>query len=146
MLSNKIEIHATAGTAGNGFQLKEFNPSTNSWSAIGSTYVYDANSKAAGVDSIYIISLERTSQTKLRIDNPTHGAIYIWQIITRNTNPALLAKPVVSYASNVTSSGATINWTPVEMRQAIKFYVYQGSTLIEGRHSVLVGKPLTVLI
>jgi len=138
----QIEIHATAGTAGNGFQLKEFNPSTNSWSAIGSTYVYDANSKAAGVDSIYIISLERTSQTKLRIDNPTNGAIYIWQIITRNTNPALLAKPVVSYASNVTSSGATANWTPVENATGYKIYVYQGSTLIEGAPFSVSGQTI----
>lgn len=128
----QIEIHATAGTAGNGFQLKEFNPSTNSWSAIGSTFVYNANSKAAGVDSIYIISLERTSPTKFRIENPTNGAIYIWQIITHNTNPVLLSKPVVLDASNVTTSGATANWTPVENATGYKIYVYQGTTLIAG--------------
>jgi len=138
----QIEIHATAGTAGNGFQLKEFNPSTNSWSAIGSPYVYDANSKAAGTDSIYIISLEKTSPTKLRIENPTNGVIYIWQIITRNTNPVLLAKPVVLDASNVTSSGATANWTPVENATGYKIYVYQGSTLIEGAPFSVSGQTI----
>lgn len=128
----QIEIHATAGTAGNGFQLKEFNPSTNSWTAIGGTYTYDAATRTAGTDSIYIISLDRTSPTKLRIDNPTNGAIYIWQIITRNTNPVLLSKPVVLDASNVTTSGATANWTPVENATGYKIYVYQGTTLIAG--------------
>jgi hypothetical protein len=128
----QIEIHATAGTAGNGFQLKEFNPSTNSWTAIGGTYTYDAATRTAGTDSIYIISLDRTSPTKLRIDNPTNGAIYIWQIITRNTNPVLLSKPVVLDASNVATSGATANWTPVENATGYKIYVYQGTTLIAG--------------
>ncbi|MDY0083601.1 MAG: hypothetical protein RBR74_10495, partial [Ignavibacteriaceae bacterium] len=48
----QIEIHATAGTAGNGFILSEFNKITNTWDAIGGTNVYDSNTKAAGTDSI----------------------------------------------------------------------------------------------
>ncbi len=128
----QIEIHATAGTAGNGFQLKEFDATTNTWSAIGSTYVYDANTKATGLDSIYIIPISRSVPTKFRIENPTNGGIYILQIITRTTNPALLAKPTVGEASGVTSTGFTANWTAVANATGYKVYVYQGTTLVEG--------------
>lgn len=128
----QIEIHATAGTAGNGFQLKEFDATTNTWSAIGSTYVYDANTKATGLDSIYIIPISRSVPTKFRIENPTNGGIYILQIITRTTNPALLAKPTVGEASGINSTGFTANWTAVANATGYKVYVYQGTTLVEG--------------
>jgi hypothetical protein len=128
----QIQIHATAGTAGNGFQLKEFNATTNTWNAIGGTYVYDANTKAAGTDSIYIISVSRSVPTKFRIENPTNGGIYLMQVITRTTNPALLAKPTVGEASGVNSTGFTANWTAVSNASGYKVYVYQGTTLISG--------------
>lgn len=128
----QIEIHATAGTAGNGFQLKEFDVATNTWSAIGGTYVYDANSKTAGTDSIYIIPISRSVPTKFRIENPTNGGIYLLQVITRTTNPALLAKPTVGDATGISSTGFTANWTAVTNATAYKVFVYQGTTLIEG--------------
>lgn len=128
----QIEIHATAGTAGNGFQLKEFDVATNAWSPIGGTYVYDANSKTAGTDSIYIIPISRSVPTKFRIENPTNGGIYLLQVITRTTNPALLAKPTVSPASGISSTGFTANWTAVANATAYKVFVYQGTSLIAG--------------
>ncbi|MDD3078014.1 MAG: T9SS type A sorting domain-containing protein [Paludibacter sp.] len=126
----QIEIHATAGTAGNGFQLKEFNQTTNSWDALGDTYVYEAGTKAAGTDSIYIISLQRTTPTKLKIENPTTGGVYIYQIISRNTNPVLLNKPVVSAASNATTTGFTVNWSAVANATGYKIWIYKGSSNI----------------
>jgi len=128
----QIEIHATAGSAGNGFVLKEFIPSTNTWSAIGGTYVYDANSKTAGTDSIYIISVSRSVPTKFRIENPTNGGIYLMQIITRTTNPALLAKPVTTTATSISTTAFTANWTAVANASGYKVYVYDGTTLISG--------------
>lgn len=128
----QIEIHASAGTAGNGFQLKEFIPSTNSWSAIGGTYVYEANTKAAGTDSIYIIPVTRLTPTKFRIENPSSGGIYLMQVITRTNNPTLLSKPIVDFATGISQTGFNANWTPVANATAYKIYVYQGLTLIEG--------------
>lgn len=128
----QIEIHATAGTAGNGFQLKEFDATTNTWNAIGGTYVYDANSKAAGTDSIYIISISRTAPSKFRIENPTNGGIYLIQVITRTTNPTLLAKPTVGVVSGISSTGFTANWTAVPNATGYKVFVYQGTSLISG--------------
>jgi len=128
----QIEIHATAGTAGNGFVLKEFNATTNTWDAIGSTRVYDANSKASGLDSIYIIPVSRSVPSKFRIENPTSGGIYILQIITRTTNPALLAKPTVGAASAISPTSFSANWTAVASATGYKVYVYQGTTLIAG--------------
>lgn len=128
----QIEIHATAGTAGNGFQLKEFDATTNTWNAIGGTYVYDANSKAAGTDSIYIISISRTAPSKFRIENPTNGGIYLIQVITRTTNPTLLAKPTVGVVSGIISTGFTANWTAVPNATGYKVFVYQGTSLISG--------------
>ncbi len=127
----QIEIHATAGTAGNGFQLKEFNPSTNAWIAIGGTYVYDANSKNAGTDSIYIISISRAVPTKFRIENPTNGVVYLYQVITRTTNPTLLAKPTVNDATGILATKFTANWTPVANATGYKVWVYQGTTLVK---------------
>jgi len=126
----QIEIHATAGTAGNGFQLKEFDAATNTWNSIGGTYVYDANSKTAGTDSIYIIPISRSVPTKFRIENPTNGGIYLLQVITRTTNPALLAKPTVSAASGISSTGFTANWTAVANATGYKVRVYQAGTEI----------------
>ena len=128
----QIEIHATAGTAGNGFQLKEFDATTNTWNAIGGTYIYDANSKAAGTDSIYIIPISRSTPTKFRIENPTNGGIYLLQVIIRTTNPTLLAKPIVSDASGILANGFTANWTAVPNATGYQVYVYQAGTLISG--------------
>lgn len=136
----QIEIHASAGTEGNGFQLKEFIPSTNSWSAIGGTYVYDLATKNASTDSVYIIPVSRSVPTKFRIENPTNGAIYIMQIITRTTNPALLAKPTVSAASGISSTGFTANWTAVANATAYKVFVYQGTALIVGSPFIANGQ------
>lgn len=127
----QIEIHAVAGTAGNGFQLKEFNPSTNSWSAIGGTYVYNQASKDRSVDSIYIISISRAEPAKFKIENPTNGAIYITQIITRTTNPTLLDAPVVGEASVVNSNHFTANWTTVSNASGYKVLVYQGTSNVK---------------
>lgn len=128
----QIEIHATAGTAGNGFILKEFNVTTNTWSAIGDTYVYDANSKAAGTDSVYIIPVSRSVPTKFRIENPSNGGIYLLQVITRTTNPALLPKPLAGAATAISATGFTANWTAVPHATGYKVYVYQGTTAIDG--------------
>jgi hypothetical protein len=141
----QIEIHATAGTAGNGFQLKEFDAETNTWIAIGGTYVYDANSKASGLDSIYIIPISRSVPTKFRIENPTNGGIYLLQVITRTTNPALLAKPTVNDASGISATGFTANWSPVANATAYKVYVYQGTTLISGSPFTIDGQSVESL-
>ncbi len=133
----QIEIHATAGTAGNGFVLKEFNATTNTWDAIGGTYVYDANSKAAGTDSIYIIPVSRSVPTKFRIENPTNGGIYLMQIITRINNPALLSKPDIGASSGISQSSFTANWTAVANATGYKVYVYQaGSEITNSPFSV----------
>lgn len=125
----QIEIHATAGTAGNGFLLKEFDAVNNIWTAVGDMYVYDEYSKNSGLDSIYIISVSRAVPTKFRIENPTNGSVFIYQVITRTTNPALLDKPVTGTATGVTSTGFTANWTPVDNAGGYKIWVYRGNTL-----------------
>ncbi|HRZ97308.1 MAG TPA: hypothetical protein P5084_07100 [Paludibacter sp.] len=141
----QIEIHATAGTAGNGFQLKEFNASTNTWNAIGGTYVYDANSKASGLDSIYIIPISRTVPTKFRIENPTNGGIYLLQVITRTTNPSLLSKPIVGGASGISSTGFSANWNKVTNATGYKVFVYDGTTLIDGAPYSVIGENVETL-
>ncbi|MFT3753738.1 MAG: fibronectin type III domain-containing protein [Paludibacter sp.] len=128
----QIEIHASAGSEGNGFVLKEFIPSTNTWAAIGGTYVYDINTKNAATDSIYIISVSRSVPTKFRIENPTNGGIYLMQVITRTTNPALLAKPTIGTVSAISPTSFTANWTAVPNATGYKVYVYQGTTLLNG--------------
>ncbi len=126
----QIEIHATAGTAGNGFILKEFNTTTNTWDAIGSIRTYDAATKTAGTDSIYIIPVSRTVPAKFRIENASSGGIYLLQIITRTTNPQLLSKPLVGTATDVDETSYTANWTPVANATAYDIRTYRGTTLV----------------
>jgi hypothetical protein len=128
----QFEIHATAGTAGNGFVLQEFIPSTNTWSNLTSTLTYDQASKNAGVDSVYIVPVSRSVPTKFRIANANSGGIYIFQVITRTTNPATLDQPQAGAASTVTSADFTANWTAVANATGYKVYVYQGSAQISG--------------
>lgn len=126
----QIEIHASAGTEGNGFQLKEFDAATNTWNAIGGTYVYELSTKNAATDSVYIITVSRSTPTKFRIENPTNGGIYLMQVITRTTNPALLAKPVIGEVSGISTSGFTANWTAVANATGYKVYVYQAGVQV----------------
>lgn len=136
----QMEIHATAGTAGNGFVLSEFNKTTNTWNAIGGTNVYDANSKAAGTDSIYIFNISRSVPSKFRIENPTNGGIYLLQVKTRTTSPALLEKPVVGVESGKTATGFTANWTPVSNATGYNVFVYAGTSLVDGAPFNIVGQ------
>jgi len=127
----QIEIHGAAGTAGNGITVKEYNTSTLSWDVIG-TYIYEQAQKDAGVDSVYIIPINRSNPTKLSIENASGGGYYLYQIITRTTNPALLAKPTVGVASAISPTSFSANWTAVASATGYKVYVYQGTTLIAG--------------
>jgi hypothetical protein len=125
---SQIEIHATSGSAGNGFFLQEYVPSSNSWVAVGANYVYELASKNSGLDSIYIIPISRNVQTKFRIGNFASGSLNLYQVITRTTNPALLARPTVNAASGITGSGFTASWIPVTYATGYKVKVYKSST------------------
>lgn len=142
----QIEIHATAGTAGNGFILEEFIPSTNTWSAIGGTNVYEAASKDAGTDSVYIFSVSRTTPTKFRVRNPSNGAVFLLQVITRTTDPTLLDIPTINDATEISSTGFKANWTAVSNSSGYKVYVYEGSSLITGAPFSASGQATESLI
>jgi len=133
----QIEIHGAAGTAGNGFSLKEFNAATNSWNLIG-TYIYEASSKNSNLDSIYIIPISRNVPTKLRIENASAGGYYLWKVTTRTTNPALLARPVINQATNVTGNGFNASWASVPNASSYKVMVYNYGSL---KNTYIVSDP-----
>ena len=134
----QIEIHATSGSAGNGFSLQEYVPSSNTWVAVGSSYVYEQASKTAGIDSLYIIPITRNVQTRFRIGNIASGALSIYQIITRTTNPALLARPVATAATAVTGSGFTAHWSSVSNATGYSIKEYNYGTL---KNTITVSDP-----
>ena len=140
----QIEIHGTAGTAGNGITLKEYNSNTLSWDVIG-TYIYEQAQKDAGIDSVYIIPISRNNPTKLSIENASGGGYYLYQIITRTTNPALLDKPITNSATNISGDGFNANWTAVANATGYKVFVYQGVTLISGAPFSVVGQSTVSL-
>ena len=74
-----LEIHATAGTAGNGFTLM-MTTDGSSWSEIGTYTNPTAN------ENIHIIPVSSDTPVRFRIDNANNGAIYIYQIIVRNSD------------------------------------------------------------
>jgi hypothetical protein len=130
---SQIEIHATAGSAGNGFFLQEYVPSSNSWVAVGGNYVYELATKTAGIDSIYIIPITRNVQTKFRIGNFANGAFNLYQVITRTTNPTLLARPIATVADGITGTGFTAHWSAIDnATNGYKIYLYKSTTLQSG--------------
>lgn len=125
----QIEIHGSAGTAGNGFSLKEFNSGTSTWDLIG-TYIYEQPTKNAGMDSIYIIPISRSTPTKLRIENTSSGGYYLYQVITRTTNPSELAAPLLDAVTVKNSTGFTAKWISSLNATGYIVRVYQGTTLV----------------
>ncbi len=75
----EVEIHANTGSDNMSFRLEEY--VSGSWSVIG-TY------NTMKTDSIYLISLNRTSETKLRIANNTGSGLYVNEIVTRSVKEA----------------------------------------------------------
>lgn len=53
-----------------------------------------------------------------------------WAEVVVDKNLTQLASPVVGTATNITESGFTANWTPVDNAQSYDVLVYQGSSLI----------------
>ncbi|MDD2798599.1 MAG: T9SS type A sorting domain-containing protein [Bacteroidales bacterium] len=140
----QLEIHATFGSGDKDFLLKEFNPTTNTWTQIGD-YTYNLASKTTALDSIYIIPISRAIPTKFRIENNTSSGLYIAQIITRTTNPALLDRPVAAAASAITESGFTANWTAIANASSYVVKVYAAGTLV-GTYPVSGGSTESYVI
>ena len=71
----EVEIHAVTGTTAMSFRLEEW--VINAWQAIG-TYT-----TIKTPDSVYVIPLARSLETKLRIANNTGSGLYVYKILTR---------------------------------------------------------------
>lgn len=71
----EVQIHAATGSEAMSFRLEEWVGSQ--WQAI-DTYI-----TRKSPDSIYVISLPRAGNTKLRIANNTGSGLYIYKIVTR---------------------------------------------------------------
>lgn len=119
----QIEIHAIPGGVPRDFTVKEL--VNGNWTTVGT---YTLTSSADYKE--FIIPISRTTPTKLRIENAGSGQITIYEVITRTTNPALLASPTVEAASGINASGFTANWTAVENATGYKVRIYQGTTLV----------------
>ena len=77
----EVEIHATTGTTAMSFRLEEW--VSNAWQTIG-TY-----NTIKTPDSVYVIPLARSSETKLRIANNTGSGLYVYKIATRTLQETL---------------------------------------------------------
>lgn len=119
----QIEIHALTGTAERTFDLKELNKLTGSYDLV-ATYTYNTASKTQNLDSVYLINISRTSPAKFRIENSGFGGMNVMQVITRSTALSSLAQPAITGASNVTTTGFTANWTPVNNATGYKVLVF----------------------
>ncbi len=135
----QIEIHAIPGGAPRSFTLKEL--ISGVWTTIGT---YELTSSVDYKE--FIIPLSRSVPTKLRIENAGTGQVTLYQIITRTTNPALLAAPVVGNASGISAVGFAANWSSVTNATGYKVRVYQGVDLVstvdvpgQSTESVVIG-------
>lgn len=118
----QIEIHAIPGGAPRSVTLKEL--VGTAWTTIGT---YEMTSSVDYKE--FIIPLSRTTPTKLRIENAGTGQVTLYQVITRTTNPSLLAAPVVGTASGIGSTEFTANWSSVANASGYKVKVYHADTL-----------------
>jgi len=71
----ELEIHAATGSVGMSFKVQEM--IGNNWTDIG-TYV-----TRQSPDSVYVIPLNRETETKIRIANNTGSILLVYQIISR---------------------------------------------------------------
>jgi acetyl esterase/lipase len=69
-----IEVHASSGSVNMGFVLEE--KVSNSWKAV-------KRCTTKTTDSIFLIEIERSSETALRISNATNSGLFIYKIATR---------------------------------------------------------------
>jgi hypothetical protein len=138
----QIELHAYTGTAERTFLLEEYNSGTSAWDLIG-TYTYNTASKNAGLDSIYVIPINRSVPSKFRVRNNGSGSFNVAQVITRLTNPVTLPTPIVGVASNITSAGFTANWTPVANASGYEVFVYKRDIFVSQTSGI--GQPTSSL-
>lgn len=118
----QIEIHAASGSDTKSFIVKSYNSVTAAWDLIGTYNTMQA-------EGIYMIPITG-SATKFRIENNTTSGLFVYQIITRTTNPSLLATPIVGAGDNITATGFTANWTPVANATGYSVKVFNGITLV----------------
>lgn len=130
---SQLEIHFNMGTALNTINVKEYNPSNNTWTLVG-TYTYEQAYKDASLDQILVIPFASPhTNAKFRIENNSSGACSIYQIITRTTNPTLLTTVTNGVADAIEATSATLNWTPVSNANGgYKVYLYKSTTLQSG--------------
>jgi hypothetical protein len=128
----QVEIHIAPGTADRNFSLKEL--VSDVWTTIG-TYNMPSNDY-----NQYVISLSRATPTKLRIENAGSGQVTIYKIITRTTNPALLAAPATAEPVVTGSTGFTARWSTVPNATGYRVRLYSGETLVS---TTLVENPLS---
>lgn len=121
--AQQIEIHANSGSDDKSFNLEK-TIDGKTWEAVG-TY---NTMKAEG---IYLIPVTTNVPVKFRISNNTSSTLYIWQIITRTTNPALLDTPAAADATDLTTAGFTANWAAVANATGYEIKVYDGTTLVD---------------
>ncbi len=77
----EVEIHAVTGTTAMSFRLEEW--VNNAWQTVG-TY-----NTIKTPDSVYVIPLARSLETKLRIANNTGSGLYVYKIVTRTLQETL---------------------------------------------------------
>lgn len=118
----QIEIHATSGSDGKGFKLEK-TVDGKTWETVGT---YTTN-KTINISTVAVSS---DDPIKFRIANNTTSALYVWQIITRTTNPALLTTPTASAATAETKTGFTTNWVAVENATGYNVRVYNEGSLV----------------
>ena len=149
----QFEIHASA-TAGRQYLIQSSTDGGTTWNAVGpgnrgtagTYYNNTATDGQTGTEQIDIIPTGGLTNAKFRITNPSGGAFTFYEIITRTTTPAILSAPTVGTASNVTATGFTANWTPIDNNASgYKVFVYQGSTLVSGFPVSVTGQSTSSL-
>lgn len=119
----QVEIHAIPGGAPRSFVLREL--LNGVWTMIGTYEMTSATDYRE-----FIIPLNRTVPTKLRIENAGTGQITIYQITTRTTNPVLLPIPLVGEPSAISNTGFTANWQPVANASGYRVFVFLGTEIV----------------
>jgi len=113
----RIEIHVI-GSDTKVLQLKQWNSVSSTWDLVGpgngaGTGIYTIS---GSLENVFVVDLQQSTPTQLRIDNGSTSSINIVQIITYPTMPTTVDLPAPlapNAATNLIAGGFTASWTPV---------------------------------
>ena len=118
----RVDLYVAAGSDAKKLEVQQYNYTSNKWEKLSELDV----DKALSVHSI----TPNAGVVKLRIANADNSKKQVYKVVTYTALPTDLAVPVVSEATDVTSSSFTANWSAVANAAGYRVQITAADTTI----------------